>query len=173
MLSNLLIMRLAILQAVWIAAFIYGVSTGYVQDLVWSDTTGLPFLMGAIAALAVVSAHIRALKVSTGLNTIKGGGSFDTSKLLIKNGHVAFLAVCVLLLSLIGNSEGFRESMVGADALMNSGADGAMKLLGKMSQGIVIAMSNVILGLWLYLWVASTSQILHTATRLLEVDANK
>ncbi len=63
--------------------------------------------------------------------------------------------------------------MVGADDLMTSGADGAMKLLGKMSHGIVVAMSNVILGLWLYLWVSSTAQVLQTATQLLEVDAKQ
>ena len=173
MLSNLLIMRLAILQAVVISAVIYGVSTGYVQELVWSDKTGLPFLMIGIATLAVISGHIRAFKVSKGLNIVKAGGSFDTSKLSIKNGHLMFLAVCVMVLSLIGNSEGFRDGLDGAQEIINSDPDWALKILGKMAEGIVAAMSNVIIGLWLYLWVLSTSQILHTATRLLEVDANK
>lgn len=171
MLTNHLLYRLLIINACLIALVIFGLTTGKVQDIVMSDTTRVPFLMLALFLYAFALTAYRASKVSAGLNTIKAGKSYETSKLMIKNAPVERAAFYIVLLSLIGNSIGFYDAIHGQS--LSGGSEAALKVFAVMTDGVAVALANVIIGLSLALWTYINFGVLTTATRLLEVDAAK
>lgn len=169
MLSHLLLYRLLTLNAIGVALVIWGLSTGYVQQLIVGDTTGLPFVMAALFAIGMVSLFIRASKVGKGLNTVKNGGSFDASKLGIKNAHIGSIGSWLVTLGLIGNIVGFAMAVSHVD--MSGGSDMALKAIDEMMVGMKVAFYNTLIGTALGLWLLINYQILTTATCLLEKDA--
>lgn len=169
MLSHLLLYRLLILNSIGVALVIWGLSTGYVQQLVTGDTTGLPFVMGALFLIGLASTFVRASKVGRGLNTIKNGAPFDASKMAIKNAHIGSIGSWLVTLGLIGNIVGFAMAVSHVD--MSGGSDMALKAIDEMMAGMKVAFYNTLIGTALGLWILVNYQILTTATSLLEKDA--
>lgn len=170
MLKNLLIFRLTIFNAIGVALIIWGLTTGYIQKLITGDTTGLPFVMMALFLVGMVSTFVRASKVGRGHNTLKGGGSFDASKMAIKNAHIGSIGSWLVTLGLIGNIVGFVVAVSNVD--VTGGSDAALQAIGAMMEGMKIAFYNTLIGTALGLWVLINYQILTTATSLLEADAS-
>lgn len=171
MLQHLLIFRLLILNTVAIVTVMWGITTGYVQKLFLSDTTGLPYAMSVLFFVGIVSLFIRAAKVSAGLNAVKNGGTFDASKVAIKNAHIGDIGSWLVTLGLIGNIVGFAMAVSHVD--LSGGPDSAMQAIGEMMAGMKVAFYNTLIGTALGLWVLVNFRVLSTATSLLEKDADK
>lgn len=169
MLQHLLIFRLLILNAIGVCLIIWGLTTGYVQQLVTGDTTGLPFVMGFLFLIGMGSIFVRASKVGRGLNSIKNCGSFDASKMAVKNSHIGAIGSWLVTLGLIGNIVGFAMAVSNVD--VTGGSDAALQAIGAMMDGMKVAFYNTLIGTALGLWILVNYQLLSTATSLLEKDA--
>lgn len=171
MLQNLLIYRLLILNTVALSLVVWGMTTGYVQMLFTSDTTGLPYVMSLLFLVGIISTFNRASKVSAGLNTVKSSGAFDASKIAIKNAHIGDIGSWLVTLGLIGNIVGFAMAVSNVD--VTGGSDAALRAIGSMMEGMKVAFYNTLIGTALGLWTLVNFRLLTTATHLLEKDAGK
>jgi hypothetical protein len=170
MLTNLLMYRLLIWNAIGIAAVIWAWLHGYVQILFKGETTGIGYLMVAVFVVGLASLCARARKVSIGLNDLKQRRIVDASKFAIKNSHIGHIAVWLVTLGLIGNMFGFAHAVEGMDV---SSATEALHSVSIMIAGMKIAFYTTLIGTSLGLWLQVNFVMLSTATALLQKDAGQ
>lgn len=170
MLTNLLLYRLLIWNAIGLSAVVWAWINGYVQVLFKGETTGIGYLMVAVFLVGLVSLCARAVKVSKGLNSLKTGALIDPSKFAIKNGHIGHIAVWLVTLGLIGNMFGFAHAVEGMDV---SSATEALASVSVMIAGMKIAFYTTLIGTSLGLWLQVNFVMLSTATALLQKDAGR
>lgn len=169
MLSNLLIMRLIIVNVCGAVALFYAFQRGYVSELFVTDTTNISYAIAALFVVGLLSTFNRAWKVSAAINEWKAIAFIDSdapaarlraAKMDIKNDHINDIAKWLAYLGLLGTIIGFKIALAGS----------AMDDVGAIKNGIDVAIGTTIVGGILCLWTWINLRILDTATHSYQVD---
>lgn len=173
MLSNLLIFRLIVINAIGAAGAVYAWHLGYVAELFTTDSTNISYGIAALFLVGLASTFIRAWKVSTAINawkiTAKGGlissnrfrlAQNRAAKMAIKNDHINDIAKWLAYLGLLGTIIGFKIALAGS----------AMDDVEAIKHGIDVAIGTTIVGGILCLWTWINLRVLDTATHSYQED---
>lgn len=168
MLSNLLIFRLIVINALGAAGAVYAWQLGLVQKVYAADSSYICYAITALFALGLASLFLRAWKVSKLMNAIKADRrvSINGAKFLAKGDHIADIAQWLAVLGLTGTIVGFIM------ALDHINVDGDPKaLIGQLIGGMAVAFYTTLAGGVTGLWLELNNRILRTASVSMIEDA--
>ena len=167
MLRNLLLFRLAILNACGAAALVWAWSQGFVQMVFAGDSSGTTYGIVGLFVLGLLSVFRRAVKVSRELDHMKAGTANPVNgvKFIAKGEHIADIAQWCAVLGLTGTVIGFIMALYGLDI---NGDPKAM--IAHLIDGMSVAFFTTLAGGLCGMWLELCNRILLTAAHCMIED---
>lgn len=174
MLNNLLIYRMLVVNTCVAALFIWATMQGYVQTIIEGDSSRITLGIIGLFAIGIWSLGVRTFKVSTVLNRLKRGEavSVDAAKFIAKGEHIDDISGWLVTLGLIGTVVGFIMALSSMDQGAMATAQGVQAAIGKLVEGMQVAIYTTLAGAFFGLWIDINRRILKTATILMIEDSN-
>lgn len=179
MLRNLLIYRFTIFNMLALAAVWLAYDRGLVTYLFEHDDTRITMVIVALFAAASWATTSHILRTSRMLNTLKEAGAEGLSFMVHRSAHHKLRAKVAWLesasgwmvgLGLIGTVIGFTVALSGIDQASLAQASGVQASVGKLMEGMRIALNTTIAGAVLGMWNEVNFRMLRTAQETLLAD---
>lgn len=166
MLNNLLLYRLVVVNGSAAALLVWAWMQGYVETVVYGDTSRITYAIIALFAIGMWSIALRSWKVSKAFNAIKRGDVADLSpvKFIAKGDHIDDISMWLVTLGLIGTVVGFIMAIGALDTGALATAQGVQQSISQMMGGMKVAIYTTLVGSVLGLWLDVNRRILKTAT---------
>lgn len=173
MLRNLLLYRLVLLNLCGVAIALWCWQRGYIAAMYENDSSRITLIITALFLVGMISAFVRAVKVSRLLNKVKADEKVDLNgaKLAEKAAHLDDIPAWIVTLGLLGTVIGFFAALDGVHQNDLVSASGVQKVTAQLMSGMRIALTTTIVGAALGLWIEINRRILKTATVMLVEDA--
>lgn len=155
---------------------IWAYSLGYIARVTEGDIAHMAEIMATLFLVGVVSTFRLAFQVSairerTNMTTINARLK-SVKSLIIKAEHLSVFSGLLFILSIIGNAIGIKAGFHGIDVQSLATADGVLKLGAQVLSGASMTFGSTIIGASLSIWTTLNAMTLHTAMRLLELEAS-
>lgn len=182
MLKNLLIYRFAIFNLMAIALGVVAYERGLVQHVVENDTTGIVYAIAALFLVGWVAIARRIVVVSRMLNVLKSpyqqslkraASKISAAKFRAKVAWMNDVSAWLVGLGLIGTVIGFSIALSGIDPDSLAQASGVQVSVGKLMEGMRIALNTTIAGAVLGMWNEVNCRMMKTALECLLADLEK
>lgn len=174
MLSNLLVYRMIIVNCSAVALLAWATVQGYVETVVFGDTSRITYAIIALFLIGMWSIVIRSWKVSKAFNAVKRGeyNNISPVKFIAKGDHIDDISMWLVTLGLIGTVVGFIMAIGALDTGALSTAQGVQQSISQMMGGMKVAIYTTLVGSVLGLWLDVNRRILKTAT-ICMIDDNE
>jgi hypothetical protein len=179
MLKNLLIYRFAIFNTMMIALLLVAKERGLLHYIYVHDTTFITvgvtalFIVGWFATLKHVMKTSRLLNELKKMNLAGAGHGFPVAwgnKVRAKTAWLNDVSNWLVGLGLVGTVVGFTVALSGIDQDLLTQAAGVQTSVGKLMDGMRIALNTTIAGAVLGMWNEVNQRMLHTAQECMISD---
>lgn len=145
--------RLIVFNVCGFAALYWAWGLGYVQRVLYGDSTYMSYAIAALFAVGLVSTAWRSFHVADG----------DAA---IRNEHIGDIANWLMTIGLLGTVVGFFMALMGMDPSSLTSADGVRDAAARVLAGMGVAIGTTIVGGVFGLWTDVNRRMLDTATAL-------
>jgi hypothetical protein len=171
--TNLLILRLAIVNFFFGACLFAAWQLGYVGAAFKSDTSGISHVIVALFTVGLALSTWRGMKTSAALNDVKDGIQLSqrTSKMPAKNAHLSEIAKWLAALGMFGTVVGLIQMAFALRGMDLTSADNLGAVLATAFEGYGVALVTTAVGLVAGTWIEVNALMINTATACLIEDA--
>ncbi len=168
MLKNLLLYRFILVNLIMLAGLGVAYNHGLIQHVLEGDTTGIVYAIVALFLICWVNTARRAYQVGHELNSLKDrgqGGVIATMNAQMRNKTewMRDTSNWLVGLGLIGTVVGFGVALSGIDQSSLAEASGVQGSIGKLMEGMRIALNTTIAGAVLGMWNEINQRMYKTA----------
>lgn len=168
MLRNLLLYRFILVNMILLAGLSIAYNHGLIQHVMEGDTTGIVYAVAALFSICWFNTVRRIGQVSHEINSLKKRGRGDVagsinSQMIIKTEWMRDTSNWLVGLGLIGTVVGFGVALSGIDQSSLAEASGVQASVGKLMEGMRIALNTTIAGAVLGMWNEINQRMYKTA----------